>query len=73
MKKEFFFGQKLRVLDDFQKADDWISARRAFWLKAGTVIQFLVLLVIVYVLALIYGGNLTYTKIILFYIIDMKG
>ena len=69
MKKEFFFGQKLRVLDDFQEVDDWISARRAFWLKAGTVIQFLVLLVIVYVLALIYGGNLTYTKIILLYVV----
>ncbi len=30
MKKEFFFGQKLRIFNDFQEADDWINARRAF-------------------------------------------
>ena len=65
MKKEFFFGQKLRVLNDFQEADDWINTRRAFWLKAGVAIQFLVFLAIIYGYSLVQGENLSFIKMIL--------
>ena len=65
MKKEFFFGQKLRIFNDFQEADDWINARRAFWLKAAVAIQFLVFLAILYGYSLVRGENLSLIRMIL--------
>ena len=65
MKKEFFFGQKLRIFNDFQEANDWINARRAFWLQAGVAVHFLVFLAILYGYSLVRGENLSFIKMIL--------